>query len=365
MDMRGIWGGGRAKPERYVDGMPVVAEFIARAPATGEVFVMRAPDLRAGGLLGDIMRHADVQQSKYWQVLKEVIEHSGAEVRLVKEGGRDVEAHHGRAPMFVRDTAIVQDGIVLTNAEPGRTPRSDDERSALLGLLKEDAAYAEHQHEIKGKIEGGNVVRHPRGNMLFVGVNHDAARSVTDAQMRHGWLPSSAGKEVLRMLTHSNAKEYGRANAELSAALGQKVIPLYFPLDPHKDFYHLDGVFGVLPSGEAVVCKEKLSRTANLAIEKYIGKDKIIPISATEALNGATNFITVGKRIITPYTNARLTSAFSALGYDTITPQRVGLPDDAWNFAPMGMVRCATLKLTDDKAFPGCEAQKMPQGRGV
>jgi N-dimethylarginine dimethylaminohydrolase len=126
------------------------------------------------------------------------------------------------------------------------------------------------------------------------------------------------------------------------------------------DLYHLDGCLGILPNGKAVLCPEVLSKTGKLDIERRLGRDNIIEISKEEAGKGATNFITVGDHVITPFASDRLKSWFKEQGFETVDPPSQGLKEGSWMFAKMGSVRCATLKLTTDRGFtPEVEKERV------
>ncbi len=330
------------------DGNDVIASPRAK---TGEIFVMRAPDMRmTSAVYGDAFRAYDKEKHHFWDVLKQVIERSGGEVLAMPEGGREVDAHEERSPMYVRDAAVVHGERYAANSKDTLDPLVRHEREEMEALLDAKPGIALKRHDIEGYVEGGNVVRHPSKKLLFVGINHTLAHAITDQQMET--MPRFPREPLLKHNQRYFARKYLTANEGMAEALDTRVIPLFMPVTSGGDIYHLDGVFGMLPTGEALVCRELLSRAANLAIDKYVGKEKVIAISREDALKGTTNFITVGSRVITPYASNELRARFTALGYQTIMPKDVGLPDYAWTFGDMASVRCVTLKLTEDKGFP-------------
>jgi N-dimethylarginine dimethylaminohydrolase len=315
-----------------------------KLPKTGEIFLMRPPTL--------FETPQEAQASfQAWHELAETVEHCGGSVVMMKprtDGYRD--------STFTRDTGIVlhtnEGWSFFAYPETEEGGLHQKEINDVRKILKH--TNVEEKIGLPGYFQGGNVVHDPKRNITFWGVtNYDALREASE--------PGFNGNPIDVRL--DLAKDTGDALRYAYQAFSQhpalavdgkphRVIPMFIPDSHAEQFYHLDGVFNVLPTGQAVICRSLLSKTAWSAAEKTIGSKDMILIDQDEAEKGATNFITVGSTIITPYASEKTAQKFRALGYEVIQPQDVGLPQGAWMFADMGAVRCATLKLTEDKGFP-------------
>lgn len=322
-----------------------------------EVFLMRAsknvlslPRLRA------------------WQKLKEAIEHAGGHVIEAKG---EMGSALNRDPMFVRDPGIIITDTAMANpcyilpvhdATEGHHTKNDllakalwKEGKAICKTLEANkqwggATAISRIENVLGTSEGGNAVCDPKHKMLFMGVSnvecfHDCGRDASDDQ-------KTRYKASLRRAISEVQEKLNRPEAALKDGSHYTVTELEIRDEYCKDFYHLDGVLGILPTGHAVVFKEALTSASLLMLERALGRNNIIGISQQDAQQGATNFITVGDTIVTPFASDTLRKTFAELGYKTIAPTDVGLKAGSWMFNEGGAVRCATLKITPDHGYP-------------
>jgi len=326
---------------------------LPQAPSTGEVFVMRPyADM-------ELHSYSVADPRKSWETLKATITRCGAEVRLLPA----LYNGDSRSPIFVRDTGIADAGKLLLYPDTAISWDLKEELESLRWFAKADPDRLPQPRDVPGVLEGGNVVSHPVRQMYFVGITHDEAQGYLHA---FGFTQNfSSGEERTKIYNREkryHAPFYLKANKALASETQKKVIPLYVKPEYANEFFHLDGALGVLPTGQAVVCKEVFSRTALAALETYIGRENMIGISLDDARRGATNFITVGGYVITNYASAALKETLAEIGYRAVDPTAVGLEPGAWMFGPMGAVRCATLKLTEDRGFPAPQPER---ARGV
>jgi N-dimethylarginine dimethylaminohydrolase len=347
----------------------------APQPPTGEQFLMREP-----ATLSRLVNPGAATVNYHWKSLRYAMEQAGAEV--VADTSRSTFLVTGRHSMYPRDPGLMlQVGdrrFYVTPDEPGMAARREAKEIANLLGQRQLATHV----TAPGQFDGGDIVQDAANNLLFVGVsNHHFMKKIVPSMQE--WLSMLAKQQGTELPEHFDPRDYVDgdklnhyhkevvrhaqpkrqwlehvrdrwAPEPLLAREGRglRIVPLFIPDTHSTEFYHLDGVFNVLPTGEAVVCEEALGKAARHLIHKYIGEDRILPVTIDEARRGATNFITVGKTIITPYANPHMQEWFGGLGYDVVDPKAVGLPDWAWNFGHGAGPRCATLKLTPDKAHP-------------
>jgi len=344
-------------------------------PPTGEQFLMREP-----ATLSRLVSPGAAAMNNHWHGLRLAIEQAGAEV--VADTSRSTFLVAGRHSMYPRDPGLMlqvgnQRFYVTPDAPGAPAPREAKEIATLLkrkGLATHVTA--------PGQFDGGDIVQDAANNLLFVGVsNHHFMKKIVPSM--HEWLTALAAQQGTEVPEHFDPRDHVDAEQlqnyhrevvrhaqpkrqwlehvrdrwspePLLAREGQglRIVPLFIPDTHSTEFYHLDGVFNVLPTGEAVVCEEALGKAARHLIHKYIGEDRILPITIDEARRGATNFITVGDHIITPYASPKMQEWFRGLGYQVTDPKTMHLPEGAWNFGHGAGPRCATLKLTPDKGHP-------------
>lgn len=351
-----------------------------RPPATptGETFVMCTPK----DWLLDLVSPSHRRKQRHYDALRDTIEACGG--TLVTEKIARPERFDERIGMYPRDVGIVlpRDGeaILFTPTRHGAASRSET-RHLVRIAEKHNLAREER---IAGRVEGGNMIYDPTRHVLFVGVSnyhqvqpyHERyARTETD---EHGntrrvyrdpleYIPEEkhAAFKADRIRHAAPTREWLAAAREQMPALdmpeGEKklrVVPMFMPDKDIDRLYHLDGIFNILPTGQAIMCPSVMSKTARHMAECIVGKGNIIAIDEEAALRGATNFITVGTHVITPYAPPALKETLQSLGYDVVDPPSVGLPEDAWRFSPGAFVRCATLKMTPDKGFPEVEKNR-------
>lgn len=309
---------------------------------TGEVFLMRPCSY------GDRDNPAYVRLHRGWKGLKDTIESCGGEVRLLAP-----PYNHGqRSPIFVRDLGVFVDGAILGYPGSFQHVLLQPEMHTLRHFVR-DAQEAPALVELGGRLDGGNIVPYAPASVLFVGVTHNDAKNDTQSYRQMlGHVSDADMRALYRRKQSEHLPSHLEACRALQTESRQRVVPIHIGAEHTGQFYHLDGALGVLPSGEAVVCREVLGHAALGMVEKYIGRERIIPVTREEALMGAANLITVGSHVIAPYASVPMREALGEKGYRVITPKDVGLSEGAWMFAPMGGVRCATLKITEDKGFP-------------
>ena len=214
------------------------------------------------------------------------------------------------------------------------------------------AYYAEKDEPLylKGTLEGGNVVQDPSRKKIFVGINfadylnHHAERPNEAERQRYQESFDLAVKGLQEMME--------RPEYTLPDGSHYEVIPLRMKDETAQQFYHLDGAFACLPSGQILWCRELFTNEAQLQVERQVGRDNLIQVSKEDAAKGALNFITVGKRIITPHVPEKLAETLEGIGYEVVTPKSSGLKEGQWMFQKMGAVRCATMKITPDFGYP-------------
>lgn len=347
---------------------------LPQQPSTGEVFVMR------NAVNGRSLSYwLGREPSSNWETLCETIERCGG---TVKRGPTDYGILHDvnkRAPIFTRDPGVPSNWIDEPKMFMSQKGVLKSEQRNLKALLKKEG-LAEVEM-LPGAVEGGNVVYDQHRHLMFVGVNN----------FRQQFLPVEMSRREVeidgeRYLERYDPNQFIRPEAKhrlfkerlkaaqphaewISAArdrFGQddmtpngkdkiRVVPLFIPDAELADFFHLDQVFNMLPSGQAIVYRPALSKAANHLIDKHIGKNNVIEVGRKDVMNDAINFITVGDRIITPYASDDLKKQFTKLGYTVIDPVTAGLYPGAWTYGEQGKggaVRCLTLKLTPDHGFP-------------
>ena len=344
----------------------------SHCPKTGEHFIMRPRQMHAYD--ANVERRTSGEYAHlYWQKLRETILACGGEVDTVPptrfRGLRD------RSAMFVRDTGVMiyHEDTAMMVIPTQHSARMHGESRALKPAME---ARGIVQMPLPGSMEGGNIVFDAHRNTLYWGVNnreHMRELERKGDQFHPAWRRSPEKKRIAEHIhktdmIHSDAKALATASAVLDGhAKVEKnnapfqVIPMFVPDRHSVEFYHLDGALGILPSGQMVVCREALSHVSQRAIAAS-GAD-IYPVSMEEARLGATNFITVGGHVITPYASPGLKQFFEKQGYAVIDPPSVGLPRGAWQFGPMAGVRCATLKTTRDMGFPAAPQPDAGRGR--
>lgn len=308
-----------------------------------------------------------------WNRLREVIEDCGGQVTVLPASVKEslwrnvgLRPNDLRSSMFVRDPGFMlyPNGQAAFFSANAAAPALRSEAQAIRRALHDPA-----KAPLKGHVDGGNLVYDAHRNILFWGVSN--AEHVTQKAALTQKYPALLQAGKLHAYDVNNriklARPMGDALKQAGEAFSKepmlekdgqpfRIVPIFIPDGVSPTFYHLDGVFGMLPSGEAIVCEELLGRAARRALEKTIGKEHIFLVSENEARAGATNFITVGNHVITPYASKMLKHYLAERGYDVIDPPAAGLPHDAWMFGPMGAVRCATLKVTEDMGFPAAQA---------
>lgn len=305
---------------------------VPQGKPTGEVVVMRVPDYDEGA----------PGRRVHWLALAEAVAKAGATLRVLPPPVREVIE---REPMFTRDPFVK--GVRGFYDTEQTQPHIEDERDLLAGL-----GGVQPRARLDGFLEGGTLVVHrpagPAQPVLFVGVAHPAAMQLK--QFMFG-----AGEYCLHQvhaIKHEVAQQVLAACNSLSKLEQVRVVPLSIKDTHAKTFYHLDGALGALPTGQVVVCLEVFNRASQERIKKEVGEENLIRISQEEAMMGATNFITVGSNIITPYASSRLKQQLHGLGYTVIDPTAANLMPGDWMFGEMASVRCATLKVTEDMGFP-------------
>lgn len=309
--------------------------------ATGEVFLMRPCSYK------DREERSYMHLHEGWEALKDTIESCGGEVRLLSPPFN----HGSRSPIFVRDLGVFVDDVILGYPGSFDHPLLQPEMHTLRHFVRDTPGLS--FVELGGRLDGGNIVPYIPGGVLFAGVTHNDAKHATHAIQRMlGHIPDADLQLLYRRKQSEHLPSHLEASHALQSQTGRCVVPIHVRSEHTGQFYHLDGALGVLPSGEAVVCREVLGHAALGLLDKYIGRERIIPVSREEALKGAANLITVGAHVIAPYAPLSMREALGNRGYTVLTPKDVGLAEGAWMFAPMGGVRCATLKITGDKGFP-------------
>lgn len=343
---------------------------------TGERFFMREPEV-------DYQASLDCYDTAHaWQVLRDTIERCGASV--VSDTVPFPNPHVGeRDRIYPRDPLIV-----LTEGDrPYICPTQviadglGDEANEIVAQLKAQPGMG-FGPMIKGNIEGGNLVADARRGLLFLGVNNQVqafvhgfgkAPDYQSLQARVGDCDPHHRRELHRERRYygkhqrewiEDARDASKRGALRDGRMPYQLVTLFMKDEYAQDFYHLDGAFNVLPTGEAVVCRAVLSRAALHRIDTIFG-DRQIEVPLEDAYKGACNFITVGHHVIVPHSPPALRAAMETLGYAVITPEQVGLPEGAWMFSERAGPRCASLKLTPDYGFPDHEKRRDPKAAAL
>lgn len=345
---------------------------------TGETFVMCTPK----DWLVELVFPSKRREQRYYDTLRDTIIACGGKVLTTRVA--PVQSFEDRLGMYPRDVGIVlprgEEPILFTPGTHGAASSMETHRLARLAE-KHDLAREE---TIPGRVDGGNMIYDPSRHVLFVGVSNyhhvtlhapDNWRTQTDAQgvkRRVACDPIENVPPELRQDYVRARIRYAEPTREWLSAAREKmpaatvdgvekplqIVPLFMPDKDIKTFYHLDGVFNMLPSGQAVACPSVMSKAALHRVERIVGKDKIFAVSEQDAARGATNFITVGTHVITPYASDTLKKQLAGLGYNVVDPPAVGLPSGAWRFSDGAFVRCATLKMTPDMGYPQAEKNR-------
>lgn len=303
------------------------------AHPTGERFIMRKPVLQLSLVPKDLRNNQKILQN--WDSLRQTIERCGGQVEVMP--AMKTVLHPPRDPMYVRDAALFLpndsgDDLVFSQLV---YPHERKERNALRNFLK-DRDMPTISTE-PGMFEGGNLVYDAKRHILFWGVcNSHYLDELQHGGMRE-WLPDIAAEKSRRAgMKQETNRYFAEAFAEAAPSLQSdealtrdgknlRVAPMFIPDKVAQDCYHLDGALGMLPTGEAVVCYERLSKTAIAALEKLVGREHIIRVDENAAHFGATNFITVGSNLILPYAPREMKERVEALGYRVIDPSSQGL----------------------------------------
>lgn len=347
--------------------------------------------------------------------LKQTLESLGATVVC-----GDVHHAHEQCPrsMYVRDTAVslpvgatmhllhssreslrMRDdsahGRFAEAARQNPLPMEMESLARLQDFQHFEALGKLQTHPIDGVVDGGNAVFDPAQRILYVGHNHHFAADYNLPAFSNAYDKSRLSRDYVaklgagRHLPENRAlvnEEIGysypyrlgfegidaqvaRINARLPEGEQKiRVVRLFIPNEKAVErdeggnhFYHLDGCLGILPSGQAVVCMSALGKASQHQIRKYFPPEMRLEISEAEAKLGATNFITVGNHIVTPYASPAMQDFYAKAGYETKTQASHPLDrKPEWLTGPMASVRCLTLKLSEDKGFPAipCAGQQ-------
>lgn len=316
---------------------------------TGETFVMFEPIHNLAIFSGDSWyqyRKNCVKIHDGWCKLRDTIKAFGGEVITEEFDGDQIFS--GTNKMYAQDPGIVMqnaEGILYSHAKEGS--HGDAFRAYTIARMAESTGLRLGS-TMPGAMDGGNVVIDKQRKIMFVGVNNyfyalDNTEGGTASRIE-------AAKPVREWL--KEAKIRHTEKREGKDAIPYRTVPLFMNDSHCNEFYHLDGAFNMLPDGSAMVCAEVFSKAARYLISKELGQNNIFYISEEDARRGATNFITVGSHVITPYASPQIRQWFEAQGYDVTTPQDVGLEENAWNFSEGAGPRCAALKVTPDFGFP-------------
>lgn len=127
--------------------------------------------------------------------------------------------------------------------------------------------------------EGGDIVMHPSGRLLFLG---------------HG------------MRTSRAAATWIERHADIA------VTPLEL-CDPH--LYHLDMALALLPDGTAIVCESAITPASLRDLERAPGVKHIAYVQRHDAMAFALNLIAVGETIVCGATTPTVSSIVNARGY--------------------------------------------------
>lgn len=327
------------------------------AGGTGEIFLMRPVSQK------DMDKPTSQPAIHAHEVLQQTIERCGGTVHLLPPAPRDADA----SSMYVRDAGFIlhtpnQKPIFFTPQQPVKKAQG----STIKAIV---AAGVVHPNirSIQGKFEGGNVIFDPSENTLYWGTNNyhklwEMVQQGQDWEPKAKWAKEELAAEFARRaMPYDAALGSARDNLESCAGLKKNDKPLrivHVPMpdawvapvegDPVRGVFHLDGALNFLPTGEAMLCEPMLPHSVTAALNHKVQ----FHITPEEASRGATNFITVGKHVITPYASEAMKEFFQEAGYTVIDPPSVGLPEGAWRFGHYAGVRCATLKTTPDLEYP-------------
>ncbi|MFM9890034.1 MAG: hypothetical protein ACKVOE_05230 [Rickettsiales bacterium] len=324
-------------------------------PKTGERFLMREPEFPRRR---DSRCQWEAEQ-KYHSLrrrlyrLKDAIELAGGEVTMLpsRDGVRP-------GAMYVRDpvASIAQaDGSMSTWA-PHVLPVFGDRKHAKIAQAE---LMQGEKVMLPGRFEGGNLIPDRSRNLVFWGVNNHDYVVQFKARNNHRWRRETPEDHVRRLaMAKPYAQALGAARAHHQAADADaavqppRVVALYIPNEHADSYYHLDGVMNVLPTGQAMLLPGILSKPAMYLLDKHIPAGDRIALQGEDLHRNATNFITVGSTVITPYASDKLKKTLGKLGYGVIDPSAMGLEIGDWDFSFRAGPRCVTQKITPDYGFP-------------
>jgi N-dimethylarginine dimethylaminohydrolase len=343
---------------------PGAMSFTPASKLTGEVFYMAPCD--------------NPIHKRGWEKLHDTIRNLGGDVKVLDT---PIMGNQQRNSHFTRDI-----GITLPTSKGNYFLYSDPDSEGIGPDLANEISIAMrhpthflgmHKRKIDGLVEGGNAVYDAHRHILFVGVNNYKFGHAMENMQHMVELPkeeqiAAYRQERLRYKApetkgfYSLLEQVADINSNLPKSEQIQVVPLHIPDEKAfppsaggKNFYHLDNLLGILPSGQALVCESAFAKPSLMRLQKILGRGNMVSVSEDAASHGVTNFITVGKTVITPYSQSTAGRAqpdfkaqFAQWGYDVVDPEAAGLASHAWRFAAGGFVRCATQKITPDMGFP-------------
>lgn len=205
------------------------------------------------------------------------------------------------------DSVFTRDGSVNLVIRQGKTSK----RVSIIANFTNPMRHRESQmhfdtlsalndnriiHQSPFALEGGDIQLDPTRKIFWGGYHPNPAASIAHA---------------------------GRTSIDAHQFITEKTgIPIA-SLQTWSPRYHLDTFLGVAAKGELVVCFDGMTKANRDAIMLHgfekpnlDPKDFLIEVSAEEADNFATNFLSVNGNIIMPQGNSRLAAIFSERGYD-------------------------------------------------
>ena len=165
------------------------------------------------------------------------------------------------------------------------------------------------------------------------------------------WIGSHLAREDGRLLTaFAKEQELDILLLPQPIAIEERIRgqtkPITNAVDPR--FYHLDTFFSALPNGEVLIYEPATTKEACDNLKKRVGEENYIPITEDDAAFMATNLVSVGRTLIMPHCSKTLQDMLEARGYQIVSPETLGLPENFFRFQN-GASHCMTNELTQTR----------------
>ena len=284
-----------------------------------------------------------------WETLRRALKQSGADVTAI-----DARQKNSPEIFACRDSFIAAGGVILLpdQDEAGSEIRNMMSQMPELMSVAEKVMGKDHLSKFKAKrmeyeriervledrderigllnetsIAGGNVIADPITKSLFIGarVTNDPECDAYDDSIR------ADIQHVLRKMTrndwtvhhvplcyeNNSQDDYKEYIQRISSAV---------QMGKAQMIYHLDlGMSEPLANGEMIICPDMTFPENYQAICDIIGKDRIIEITHSEALDLSANLVSHGHNIFMSRASHRLRDILEDKGYNVFESKDYGL----------------------------------------